>query len=125
MNCGGGHAAEDCDAEGADRWHRLFAVALGAGGGKGGGNRGGGVLSSVVGRAPAPKQGGGKGGGGKGGGGKGGGSKGGGRGGGRGGAKFGGGRSGGAPQRMVEIMAPRKAIDKQKAGANGPRHRRW
>jgi hypothetical protein len=74
-NCGAGnHEANDCNGEGMDRWHRLFATALGAGGGKGsgggkgggyggkggGGQRGGGGgggggsrLSDVVGYAPA------------------------------------------------------------------------
>ena len=42
MNCGAGnHTAIDCDADGADRWHRLFAVALGGGGGGGKGGGGG------------------------------------------------------------------------------------
>ena len=76
-NCGAGnHTAEDCNCEGMDRWHRLFASALGSGGGGYGGSSGGsggsfggkgssangfraggkgngrGFTSSVVGRAP-------------------------------------------------------------------------
>ena len=102
MNCGGSHDAVDCEADGTDRWHRLFAVALGSGrrgggaaGGKGGGSKGGGGGGS------------GKGGRGKGGGGKGG------QGWGGSGRDERGGKGGGWRSLAHAMAAPKKTIDKR------------
>ena len=145
MNCGGmGHAAIDCVEDGNDRWQRLFAIALGSGGGGSGRNRSGNAGSNQRGHAPSgwrkewsrnDQNGvhnvqihGRKGGGGSGRGGGGGGRK-----GGRGGREGRGGR--GSSLRVVEIMPGGKrqpgggkigkTIDKKRAGANGARHKRW